>query len=149
MYRCVRHTQLMNKLSVTHAAWKRNGCWCKESSVSMGVCTCVCRVLVQGIKRGYGCAYVCLSSTTKSPVDGYLCVFVMEELLEVLKRGTPRDVAKCVYACEIKPGYRWKWVCVGVCHRHSPEDRYFCVYVCICMLTPLNYCNYIRQFFYC
>ena len=38
-------------------------------------------------------------------------------------------------------------MCVCVCHHHSPVDSFLCVYVCICMLTPLNDCNYIRQYF--
>ena len=38
-------------------------------------------------------------------------------------------------------------VCVCVCHHHSPVDSFLCVYVSICMLTPLNDCDYIRQYF--
>ena len=35
---------------------------------------------------------------------------------------------------------------VCVCHHRSPVDSFLCVYVCICMLTPLNDCDYIRQY---
>ena len=37
--------------------------------------------------------------------------------------------------------------CVCVCHDHSPVGSFLCVYVSICMLTPLNDCDYIRQYF--
>ena len=47
---------------------------CKQSSVGIGAC---------------------LSSSTKSPVYSYLCVYVMEAFLKVLKRSTPRDVCLC------------------------------------------------------
>ena len=50
---------------------------------------------------------MCVSSSTKFPVENYLCVYIMEALLEVLKRGAPRDV--CVR--EIKGRYG----CVIVC----------------------------------
>ena len=33
-------------------------------------------------------------------------------------------------------------VCVYVRHHHSPVNSYLCAYVCICMLTPLNDCDY-------
>ena len=42
-------------------------------------------VFVQAIKREYGCVYVCLSSSTKSLVDSYVSVHVIEAILEVLK----------------------------------------------------------------
>ena len=38
-------------------------------------------------------------------------------------------------------------MCVCVGHHHSPVNSYLCAYVCICMLTPLNDCDYIRQYF--
>ena len=38
-------------------------------------------------------------------------------------------------------------VCVRVCHHHYPVDSFLCMYVCICMLTPLNDCDYIRLYF--
>ena len=38
-------------------------------------------------------------------------------------------------------------MCMYVCHHHSPVDSFLCVYVSICMLTPLNACDYIRQCF--
>ena len=46
---------------------------------------------MQAIKRGYGyeCVYVCLSSSTKSSVDRYLSVYVMEAILEVLTKDEP------------------------------------------------------------
>ena len=40
------------------------------------------------------------------------------------------------------------YVCVRVCHHQSPVDSFLCVYVSICMLTPLNDCNYIRQYLF-
>ena len=36
---------------------------------------------------------------------------------------------------------------VCVCHHHSPVNSLLCVYVCICMPTPLDDCDYIRQYF--
>ena len=39
----------------------------------------------------------------------------------------------CAYAC--------------VCHHHSPVDSFLWVYESICMLAPLNDCDYIRQYF--
>ena len=39
-------------------------------------------------------------------------------------------------------------VCMCVClSSSSPVDSFLCVYVSICMLTPLNDCDYIRQYF--
>ena len=38
-------------------------------------------------------------------------------------------------------------MCVCVCHHHSHVDSFLCVNVRICMLTPLNDCDYIRQYF--
>ena len=83
---------------------------------------------------------VCLSSSTNSPVDSYLCVYVIEALLKALKTDVPRDVAMCV----IKSSHGCVYVCV--CHLHSPVDSYLCVNVCMCMLTPLNDYAYTRQF---
>ena len=37
-------------------------------------------------------------------------------------------------------------VCVCVCHDHSPVDSFLCVYVSICMLTPLNDYDYNKQY---
>ena len=42
--------------------------------------------------------YVCLSSSSKSLVDSYLCVNVMKVLLGVSKRNAPRDVCVFVHA---------------------------------------------------
>ena len=53
---------------------------------------------MQAIKRGYECVYVYLSSSTKPPVDSYLSVYVMKALLEVAKRGAPRDIYVFVHA---------------------------------------------------
>ena len=77
-------------------------------------------------ERGYGCVYVCLSSSTKS-------VHVMEAILKVLIRGPPRDVRLCTR------DQGWVWVCVSVfvCHFPSPVDSYVCICVCMYMYVKI------------
>ena len=83
------------------------------------------------------------SSSTKSPVDSYLCVYVMEALLEVIKEARPE---MCVSASKIKGGFGCvMYRCLS--SSISCTATYVCVY--ICMLPPLNDCNYIRQIFCC
>ena len=65
-----------------------------------------------------------LSSSTKPPVDSCLCVNVMEALLEVLKKGAPRDACVLVHA---RKAWEWVRVCVCVCHLQSPADS-----SCVC-----------------
>ena len=79
---------------------------------------CVC---AREIKRGYG--YVRVSSSTKSQVDSSLCVYIMDALQEVLKRGAPRDVCVLVHA-RLSMGID---VC-GVCPLYSTVDSYLCEY---------------------
>ena len=95
-------------------------------------------VFLQAIKREheYGCVYA--SSLNKSPVHSYLCVCNGSAIKEV-----PQDVCVCLYT------RKTKGIHVCVCHHHSPVDSFLCVYVCICMLTPLIDCDYMRQLFYC
>ena len=38
-------------------------------------------------------------------------------------------------------------ISVCVCHHHSTVDSFLWVYESICMLTPLNDCDYIRPYF--
>ena len=105
-------------------------CLCKQSSVGMGMC---------------------VSSLNKSPVHSYLCVCVMKCSWECYKRSAPRCVSVCAHVrSRVGMG-----VCMGVCmcayvcvcHHHSPVDSFLWVYESICMLTPLNDCDYIRQYF--
>ena len=67
-------------------------------------------------------ARMCLSSSTKFPVDSYLYAYVIEGLLEVLKWGAP---PRCVLGTR---GYGC--VCVRV-SSYFQVDIYLCVYVCI------------------
>ena len=52
----------------------------------------------------------------------------------------------CLYTRKIKGRYGCVYVCVCVCHYHSPVNSFLYVYVCTCMLTSLNDCDYIRQY---
>ena len=90
----------------------------------------------QEIQQRYGCVYVCQSSSTKFPVDSYLCVYVMKALLEVPKGSANRDVCVFVHARSM--------VGMGVC-----VVIFTLMHVCICILTPLIACDYIRELFYC
>ena len=101
-------------------------CCATQSNVGMGVCMCV-------------------SSSNKSPVHSYLCV-CHEALLGVLWKKRPE---MCKRVCAHVRSRVGMGVCmrVCVCHHHSPVDSFLCVYVSICMLTPLNDCDYIRQYF--
>ena len=98
---------------------------------------------MQAIKHRYGCVYVCLTSSTKSPVDSYLSVYVIVALLHILKRSVPRDV--CVF---IQPTLRvGMGMCMHVCLAFPFSSKQ--ILVCICMFTPLNDCDYIMQLVYC
>ena len=67
---------------------------------------------------------------------------------ECYKRSAPRCVSVCAHVrSRVGMGVCMGGVCVCVCHHHSPVDSFFCVYESICMLTPLNDCDYIRQYF--
>ena len=90
-------------------------------------------MFVQAIMRGYGCVYVCQSSSTKSIVDSY--VYVMEALLEVLTRGVPRNV------CEFFQARSSMGISACLSSSLSSTDTSG---ICIRMLTPLNYCDYRR-----
>ena len=84
------------------------------------------------------CVYVYLSSSTKSPVDSYLSVYVMEALLDMLKRGEPRlPRCTCVCARKIKGECGRVHVYESVCHLHSTADSYLCVYVCSYMYVNI------------
>ena len=67
---------------------------------------------MQAIKRECGCVHVCLSPLTQSPVDSYLCVYVMESLPNELTRGAPQDVSSV--GIEIKRSHRRVYICVPV-----------------------------------
>ena len=97
--------------------------------------------LVQAIK--YGCGYVCQSSSNKSPVDSYLYLYVMEALLEVLRRGTPRNVCVFGHARSSVGASAYMRVCLS----SSLSSRL--QLVCICILTLLNNSDYIKQLFFC
>ena len=113
----------VQKLRVTLHACKRKR-FCKSERKM-----CICAKV---IKRGS--VYVGLSSSTKSPVDSYLCVYVMEALLEVIKWGAPRDVAMCVYARELKP--RYGCVSARVCLSSSLSNRQ--LFVCVSVYMHIN-----------
>ena len=131
-------------------------------------------VSMQAIKRGHGYGYV--SSSTKSPVDSYLCVCMCVRVCVcvcvcacvcVCNGSAPGSSIRCapqmcVCVCaqlrKIRHHHspqlrkiKGKHGCVYVCvrHHHSTVDSCLCVYVCACILTSLNVCNYIRQLFYC
>ena len=79
------------------------------------------------------CMYVYLSSSTKSPVDSNLSVYVIEAILEVLTRGAPPR-CMCICAREFKSGYG----CVCVCLSFSLAiDGYLCVCVWMYMYVKL------------
>ena len=85
-------------------------------------------VFVHAIKCGYGvCVCMCLSSSTHSPVDSYLCVYVMEAILKVPKRGAPRDV--CVFVTRDQSRFvTIKTIC----------DVGMDIYVCVCLSSSLH-----------
>ena len=91
-------------------------------------------VFVKAIKRRYGCVYVCLSSSTTSTVDSYLCVYAMKEFREVFKRDAPRNVCVFVHARSSVGMGMW------VCHLHYPVCSYLCacMYVYVCMYVCMN-----------
>ena len=78
---------------------------------------------------------VCVSSLTKSIVDSYLSVYVLEAILEVITRGAPRNVRVVVHA-RSRVGMD---VCIRVCLPFLVSSRQLLVFVCICMLTPLPF----------
>ena len=97
-------------------------CLCKQGSVEIGVCMCV--IINQISSRQL-----------------LVCV-----LLKHSQKGCKCAHHMCVCSCthKIKGGHEF----VSVRHHHSPSTatcERICVY--ICMLTPLNDCDYIRQFF--
>ena len=88
----------------------------------------MCKLLDLGVGMA---AYVCLSSSTKPPVDSYLSVYVMEALMEVLTRGTLRDVCVFVHArSRVGMG-----VCMCLC---LPFPTFQNSYLCVCMHMNVN-----------
>ena len=72
------------------------------------------------------CVSVIINQISSRPL---LILYVIEVLLEVLKRGAPRDVGVFVHA-RLSVG-------IGVCmcvrlNLHSPVDSYLCMYVYVC-----------------
>ena len=58
-------------------------------------------------------------------------------------KEAPRNVRVCTHVrSRVGMG-----VCMCVCYHHSPVENFLRVYVRTCMLTPLNNCDYIRQYF--
>ena len=98
-------------------------------------------VFVQAIKRGYGCVYVCLSST-----KSLVCVCNGSDPGSANKRRATGCMRVCVR--DSKDRYGCVYVCV--CHFSSPVDRcvcvcvcvgvcvWACVYVCVCMYMYVN-----------
>ena len=86
--------------------------------------------------------FMCVSSSTKSSVDSYLCMYVIEALSEVLKKGTPQNVFVFVHVrSRVGMGM---YVCMSVIF--TLQETAIFVYACACMLTPLKDCNYISYF---
>ena len=104
---------------------------------------CVCTS-----NQGWPQVWVHVSSSTKSPVDCYLrpCVCVC---VCVCNGSTPGSSIRCapqMCVCvwaqlhKIKGGHG----CVCVSSIMTTINSYLCVYVCACIPTSLNVCNYIR-----
>ena len=112
-------------------------------------------MFVQAIKRGYGC----VSSLNKSPVLSYMCVYVCARVCvcrcvcngsalgSAIKKHPEMCLCVCVCTQVRSRVGMGVCMCVCVCHHHSPVENFLRVYVLICMLTPLNDCDYIRQYF--
>ena len=97
-------------------------------------------MFVQGIKRrlGYECVYVCVIIKQISWTHLLVCVCVCNR--SAIKEA-PRDVCVCVCT------HVRSRVGMGVCLSSSLSRRQLLVSVCICMITPLNDYDYIRQYF--
>ena len=69
---------------------------------------------------------MCVSSSTKSPVDSYLCVCVLSKHSW---KGCKCTHHMCVCLCtrKIKGGHECVYVCVR--HHHSPINSYLCAYM--------------------
>ena len=76
---------------------------------------------------------VCLSSSTKSPLDNYLCVFVVKLLREVFKRGASRVACVFVHA---RSSMGMGMCTANVCMPSSPSSRK--LLVCVCMYMSVN-----------
>ena len=105
--------------------------------------------VVHATKRGYG--YVCVIikkiSSTQLLVCVCVCVCVCVSWSapgSAIKEA-PRDVWVCLCARKIKGRHGCVYVCVYVII--TLPSIASCVYVSICMLTPVNDCDYIRQYF--
>ena len=96
----------------------------------------------------WACVCVCVIIKQISSSQLLVCVCVcMKCSWECYKRSAPRCVSVCAHVrSRVGMGVcMCAYVCV--CNHHSPVDSFLCVYVSICMLTPLNDCDYIRQYF--
>ena len=86
-------------------------------------------VFVQAINRGHG--YGCVSPSTKSPVDNYLCVCVyvcvMLALRDVIEDARPRCVCAFVHS------YVRSRVGMGVCMCVRPASSLLSIATCVCM----------------
>ena len=88
------------------------------------------------------CAYasVIISQIASGQLVVYVCV--MEMLLKVLLEARP-EMCVCVYI-RSRVGMN-----LCMCLIITLPSTVTCVYVCICMLTPLDNCDYIRQLVHC
>ena len=104
-----------------------------QASLRRQVCGWVCTC---------GQAYMTLSSL-HSPVDSYLCVYVRDATGSAYERRTQR--------CVLRTRSTWVWKCVCIYHlQPTLFNRKLLVYVCICMLIPLNDCNLqLHKLFFC
>ena len=104
-------------------------------------------MFVKAIMRGHGyrCVYVYVTIKQISRTQLLVCVCNGSAPGSAIKKRL--EMCECVCAhvrSRASIGMRM-YVCVS--HHHSPVDSFLCVYVCIYMLTPLNDCDYIRQYF--
>ena len=84
---------------------------------------CFCKQSIMGMSKG---VCVCLSSSTKSPVDSYLCVYVMEALLEVLKKDASPSP---IHVCQCTRDQAWVWLCVCIIFTLLQTTTCVCMYM--------------------
>ena len=138
-YRVSKLTLWINKVSLNNhfSKFRWNITWCKTHSNNIASSNTRSQALNARMSHSAVCYTTVSTKKTRlvkktSSLHTHLCVYVMKALVEVFKeRRSPGCMCLCT---QIKRGYGF----VYGWYRHSPVDSYFCVYVCIGMLTPLN-----------
>ena len=107
-------------------------------------CMCIC-----ANNQAWIWMCVCVSVIITQISSRQLLVWICNESAP----GSAQEKRAQRYVCLCTWDLAWVWVCVCVGLSSSLFSRQLfvcaCMYVCICMLTPLNDCDYIRHLFYC